>query len=135
LRTDLLRQVWGDLAAKETGDLLGLHAQHRLADELVIQRPKRRGGAEHQIGGVFHLHQAPVVGLPEHLTHRAAQPGIMIEDAVQLVRRQRVGELLGARPVIDPDEGIVEHGVADACRRQLPRQPAMAVAVELQPER
>jgi hypothetical protein len=75
-----------------------------------------------------------VVGLPEHVTHRAALLGVMIEDAVQLVRRQRVGELLGARPVVDPDEGIVGHAVADGCRRQLSRQPAMAVAVELQPE-
>ena len=135
LRADLLRQQRRDLPAEERGDLLGLHVQHRLADQLLIERAERGGGAERQVGGVFHLHQAPVIGLPEHLGHRAAQLGIAVQGAVQLVRRQGVGQLLGARPVVDAHEGIVGHGVADALRGQLARQPAMAVAVELQAER
>ena len=80
---------------RKRGDLLGLHAQHRLADELLIERAERGGGAERQVGGVFHLHQAPVVGLPEHVGHRAALRGIAIQRAVQLVGRQRVGQLPG----------------------------------------
>jgi hypothetical protein len=135
LRADLLRQQWRDLPAEEAGDLLGLHVQHRLADQLLIERAESVSGAEHQIGGVFHLHQAPVVGLPEYLRHRAAQRGVAIQDTVQLIGGEAVGQLLGTAPVVDPHKGVVGHGVADALRGQPARQPAMAVAVELQAER
>ena len=132
---DLLGQLRGDLAAEEGGDLLGLDAQHRLAGQLLVERPQRGGGAEHQVGGIFDLHQAPVIGLPEHVEHRAALRGITVEHAVQLIGRKDVGQVLGALPVVDADEGIVGRGEADAFGRQLARQPAMAVAVELQAER
>ena len=135
LRADLLRQQRRDLPAEERGDLLGLHVQHRLAHQLLIERSERDAGAERQIGGVFHLRQAPVIGLSEHIGYRAIQLGIPIQRAVQLVRRQRVGHGLGEGPVIDAHERIVGHGVADALRSQLARQPAMAIAVELQAER
>jgi hypothetical protein len=87
----------GDLAAEEGGDLLGLDAQHRLAGELLVERRQRRRRAEHQIGRVFHLHQAPMVGLAEGVEHRAALPGIAVEHAVQAVGRELVGQSLGAR--------------------------------------
>ena len=76
-----------------------------------------------------------MIGLPEHIRYRAIQPGIPIQRAVQLVGRQCVGQSLGKRPVVDVHKRIVGHGVADALRGQLARQPAMAVAVELQAER
>src|SRR5271166_4603520 len=41
LRADLLRQQRRDLPAKERGDLLGLHVQHRLTDQLLIERSER----------------------------------------------------------------------------------------------
>ena len=47
----------------------------------------------------------------------------MIEDTVQPVGRERVGELLSPLPVVDPHEGVVGHGVADTGRRHLPCQP------------
>ena len=37
LRADLLGQLRRDLTAEEGGDLLGLHTQHRLPDELLIE--------------------------------------------------------------------------------------------------
>ena len=45
---------------------------------------------------------------------------------MQLVRRQRVCQSPGEAPVVDAHERIVGHGVADALRGQLARQPAMA---------
>ena len=76
-----------------------------------------------------------MVGLREHVRHRAAPRGISVQGAVQLIGRQVVGQFLGARPIVDPHEGIIGHGVADAIRSQFARQPAMAVAIELQAER
>ena len=71
-----------------------------------------------------------MIGLPEHIRYRAIQPGIPIQRAGALVRRQCVGQSLGKRPVVDEAQGV-----ADALRGRLARQPAMAVAVELQAER
>jgi hypothetical protein len=42
---------------------------------------------------------------------------------------------LRTRPIVDANESIVGDGEADALRRQLSRQPAMAIAVELQAKR
>src|SRR5438552_12509782 len=41
LRTDLLGQLRADLAAEKAGDLLRLDAQHRLAGEMLVERPER----------------------------------------------------------------------------------------------
>src|SRR3984893_13049272 len=41
LRTDLLGQLRADLTAEKVGDLLCLDAQHRLAGELLVERPER----------------------------------------------------------------------------------------------
>jgi len=135
LRADLLSQQRRDLPAEEAGDLLRFDAPHRLPDELFVERAQGGGGTERQVGGVFHLHQAPVVGLSEHVGHRAAPFGIAIQDAVQPIGRQAIGQFLGSHPVVDPCEGVVGHGVADALGGQAPRQPTVAVAVELQTER
>ena len=44
------------------------------------------------------LHQAAVVGLPEHLEHRTALSTYQVEHAVQPVRRERVSQFLGTLP-------------------------------------
>jgi hypothetical protein len=54
---------------------------------------------------------------------------------MQAVGRKLVGQSLGAGPVVDAHEGVVRRGEADPGRRQAARQPAMAIAVELQAER
>ncbi|MPZ36401.1 MAG: hypothetical protein GEV13_36555 [Rhodospirillales bacterium] len=75
------------------------------------------------------------VGLLEGVEHRAALPGIAVEHAMQAVGRELVGQSLGTRPVVEAHEGVVGRGEADAVRRQAARQPAMAIAVELQAKR
>jgi hypothetical protein len=54
---------------------------------------------------------------------------------MQLLWREAVGQGLRTRPIGDPHERVVGHGVADTCGGQLARQPVVAVAVELQAER
>ena len=44
LRADLLCRQRRDLPAEERGDLLRLHVQHRLADQLLIEWATERGG-------------------------------------------------------------------------------------------
>ena len=72
LAAQFLSQLRSDPAAEEVGDLLGFDAQHGLTDQLLVERGEGGGGAERKVGGIFHLHQAPVVHLFEHVEHRAA---------------------------------------------------------------
>ena len=89
---DFLSQLQSDLVAKKGGDVLGLDVQHGLTGELLIKRRQHRLRAEDQIGGIFDLHQTPVVGLPDHIQHRTAPRRITVEDAVQILRRQCIGQ-------------------------------------------
>ena len=91
--------------------------------------------AEHQIRGVLDRHETPVVGLRKHVEHRTALLGIAIEDAMQFVGREAIGEGLPALPVIDVQEGVVGKGETDPGGGELAGQPAMAVAIELEAER
>ncbi len=115
--------------------MLGFDAKHRLPSELLVKRLQGGLRAEDEVGGVFDLHQAPMIGVREHVEHWAALCGIAVQDVMQGVQREGIGERLGARPVIDFGECIVGHREADTGRSQSPRQPVMAIAVELQPER
>jgi hypothetical protein len=76
-----------------------------------------------------------VVGLPDHIQHRTALRRVTVEDAVQILWRECIGQGLCAVPIGDPDKGVVSHGKVDTGVGQLARQPAVAVAVELQPKR
>jgi hypothetical protein len=43
--------------------------------------------------------------------------------------------LLSFRKIVDGHEGIVHQSIADPAPLELPRQPVVSIAVELQPER
>src|SRR5271165_5935380 len=77
-RADLLGELRRDLLAQETGDMLGLDRQHRLAGKLFMQGLERLGGAKDKIEGILHLHQAPVVALVEGFQDRAAQLSVTV---------------------------------------------------------
>jgi hypothetical protein len=49
---DLLGQLRGDMAAEERGDLLCLHTQHRLSDQLLAERSRTNsfGGSPPMFG-------------------------------------------------------------------------------------
>jgi hypothetical protein len=51
-------------------------------------------------GAARDLHETPVVGLSEDVEHRTALLGIVIEDAMQVVGREGVGQGSGANDAI-----------------------------------
>jgi hypothetical protein len=51
-----------------------------------------------------------MVGLSEDVEHRTALLGIAIQDAMQVVGREAIGEGLRALPVLDVQEGVVGKG-------------------------
>ena len=129
------RELGRELLAQETRHLLGLDREHRLAREALIHGRERGLGAKHQVHGVLHLHQAPVVALSEGIEHRTEAPGVAIQPAVQLIGGERIGDGLRALDVGDAHKGVVGEREIDASGGEFPRQPGVAVAVELQPER
>src|SRR5204862_6439395 len=96
LAANLLGELGSDLVAEEGGDVFGFDGQDGLPG-LFIEGFEDGWRAEHQISGVFELHQTPVVGLGEDVEHRTALLGIVVEDAMQVVGREGVGEGLRAR--------------------------------------
>ena len=82
--------------------MFGFDGQDGLPGKLFIEGFEDGWRAEHQISGVFDLHETPVVGLGEDVEHRTALLGIVIEDAMQVVGREGVGEGLRALPVDTP---------------------------------
>ena len=135
LAANLLGELGSDLVAEEGGDVFGFDGQDGLPGKLFIEGFEDGWRAEHQISGVFDLHETPVVGLGEDVEHRTALLGIVIEDAMQVVGREGVGEGLRALPVVDAQKGVVGKGETDAGGGELASQPAMAIAIELQTER
>lgn len=141
LAADLLGELGSDLVAEKGGDVFGFDGQDGLPGKLLIEGFEDGWRAEHQISGVFDLHETPVVGLGEDVEHRTALLGIVIEDAMQVVGREGVGEGLRALPVVDAQKGVVGKGETDAGGGELAGQPAMPIAparpiaIELQTER
>ena len=76
-----------------------------------------------------------MVTLLEHVEDGAAQFGVVIEEPMQVVGFEGIGQLLSARKVVDADKAIVGHGKADPVGHPLACQPGLAIAVELQLER
>jgi hypothetical protein len=82
--------------------VLGFDVEHGLPGELLIKRGQHSLRAENQIGGIFHLHQTPIVGLPDHIQHRTALRRVTVEDSVQILWRECIGQGLCAVPIGDP---------------------------------
>ena len=114
LAADLLGELGSDLVAEKGGDVFGFDGQDGLPGKLFIEGFEDGRRAEHQISGVFDLHETPVVGLGEDVEHRTALLGIVIEDAMQVVWREGVGEGLRVLPVVNAQKGVVGKGETDA---------------------
>src|SRR5208337_2387032 len=76
-----------------------------------------------------------MIGLLESIQHWAAQGCVAVKDAVEHDGGEAIGQFLRTVPIGDTQESIVPGGEAYAFSAQLARQPAMAVAIELQAER
>src|SRR5262249_53476783 len=135
LTADLLGELEGDLVAQEGGHVFGFDGQDGLPGKLFIERFEDGLRAEHQIGGVFDLHEAPVVGRSEEVEYRTALRGIAVEDLMQSDGREVVGQCLRPLPVVDAQKGVVGKLEADPGGSELASQPAMSVAIELETER
>ena len=122
------------MCPRKVATWFGFDGQDGLPGKLFIERVEDGLRAEHQIGGVLNLHQAPVVGGSEDIEHRTALLGIAIEDRMQGGGREVVGEGLRPLPVVDAQKGVVSKCEADPGGGEFSGQPAVSVAIELRAE-
>jgi|GEM_PF-6509012 len=66
--------------------------------------------SEDDVRGILHLHDAPVIALPQLVSDRAVELGEPVQRFVQNLDAQ-LGQLLGLAPVGYLDKGVVEHWI------------------------
>ena len=96
----------GELAAQEGDHVIRLHAVDRGVRQGVVQGLELGLAVEDHIGGVLHLHAAPVDAGGELGEHRAVGRGQAVEVPVEPGDIPRIGERLGPRPVGDLGKGL-----------------------------
>ena len=115
--------------------MIGLDGVHGGADDRIVQRLKLALLVEDDIGGKFHLHQAPVVTGAKPPMDGTELPGPFIEPTVKLFGIQAVRKVLGLIRIGDREEGVVGHLEGDAGFAQPLRQPVVAIEIDLQAKR
>jgi len=81
----------GELPSEECGDLIRFHGVDGRSGNGFIDSSKISLSFEHNIRGIFNLHEAPVIGNVQLFDHRAIEPGIFIKammkfGSIQVVR-------------------------------------------------
>ena len=68
---------------------------------------------EHEVGGIVHLIEAPLISQPERHDDRAVEASEGVKFSMQLFHAPGVGQLLRARPVGDLQKCIIEELISD----------------------
>ena len=85
----------------------------RRAGDRLVEQLEVLSLAEDDVGGVFDLHQRPMIGRTEVSQHGAAAMRQAIEEVMELAHVDLVGQRLCGREIVDLDESVVDEGVFD----------------------
>src|SRR4030066_637297 len=83
---------------QEMHHLRSFDRDNRFSRDGCVEALHGRVRTEDPIGRAPDLHRSPVLGLTEDVEDWAASPSVTIKKPVQHVRRQTIGQLLGAGP-------------------------------------
>jgi hypothetical protein len=122
------------LAPQEGGYMIRFDGMDGGAHQFFVDRSKVWLPLEDNIGGIFGLHDAPVIAGGKGTYDGTILPDDLIDLPVKPIGVDGAGQLLGSFGIVDLDEGIVQHGIADPFPVQFSRQFIMPIEVELQPE-
>lgn len=125
---------FGESAAQESGDIIRFNGMDGGAHQFFVNGSKVCLPSEDDIGGVFGLHDTPMITGVKATYDGAILPDDVIELPVQLIDVDGAGQLLGSFRVVDLDKGIVQHGITDPFPVQFSRQFIMPIEIELQSE-
>ena len=114
--------------------MLGLDGRDGGARQVLREGLQVRLATENDIGRLLGLIQTPVVGGFQAGDHRTVALGERVQLLMNLLHSPVIGQALGLAPVGDRGEGMVEQSRVDMVPPQLPRQPVMAVKINLQTE-
>lgn len=132
---EFVLKAFGKFASEKHGHLFGFHGVDGGTDEFFINGLKFALASKDDVGGIFDLHQAPMVSAAEMAHDGAIGVYGLVQDFVKMLRDQALGELLRAGRIIQLNEGIVPHRVANLLPVELPCQDVVAITVELKTER
>jgi hypothetical protein len=122
-------------SSQKGGDIVGLDGMHGRSDQFIVDESKVLLTLENNVGGVFDLHNAPMIAILELLDGRTVTASVGIEYSVNASDIDVVGQLLRFLNVFDAHKTVVEHRRIDAFAGQLSRQLVVAVEIELETKR
>ena len=126
---------FGERAPEEGGDMLSLDDVNGGAHDGLVARLKLGFAVKDHVGGILHLHEAPVLARADVAQNRAEALRPTGEGLMECRCAGSVGEFLRLAGIGDEGEGVVEHLEGNAGLEQLAGQPEVAVEVDLQTKR
>lgn len=125
----------GELATQKGGDVIGLDSMDGGADQFIVNGLEILSPFEDDVGGVFDLHQAPVIAGLEMSDDGTVRIGDLIQPFVQPVGPDGISQPLRSFRVVDPNERVVQHGMTDPLLLEFSRQLVVPVEIKLQTQR
>jgi hypothetical protein len=122
-------------SSQKGGDIVGLDGMYGRSDQFIVDGSKIVLTLENNVGGVFDLHNAPMIAILELPDGRTVTASVGIEYSVNASDIDDVGQLLRFLKVFDAHKTVVEHSRIDAFAGQLSRQLVVAVEIELETKR
>ena len=131
---EFVQVSFGDFAAKEGSNMVRFDGMDGSTYQFLVDGSKVFLPLEDDIGGVFSLHDAPVIARGKVTQDGAILSNDLIKLPVQAVWANGGSQLLGAFRLVHIDKGVVQHGIADPFSLQFSCQFVMPVIVELKTE-
>jgi hypothetical protein len=131
----LILVITVQFSSQKGGDVVGLDGMYGRSDQFIVDESKIVLTLENNVGGVFGLHNAPMIAILELLDNGTVTASVGIEYSVNASDIDVVGQLLRGLKVFDAHKTVVEHSRIDAFAGQLSRQLVVAVEIELETKR
>jgi len=122
-------------SAQKGCDIVGLDSMYGRSDQFIVDGGKVALTFENNVGGVFGLHDAPMVAILEILDDGTVAAGVGIEYSVNAFDIDVVGQFLRLVKVFDAHKAVINHRCVDAFIEKLGSQFVMAVEIELEAKR
>lgn len=122
-------------SSQKGGDVVGFDGMYGRPDQFIIDESKVALPFENNVGGVFDLHDAPMVAILEIPDDGTVAASVGIEYSVNAFDIDVVGQFLRFVKVLDAHKAVVDHRRIDAFIEKLGSQFIMAVEIELEAKR
>jgi len=126
--------VGGQLTSKESNNVFWLDSMDGSMGDGGIERLEISLSLEDNVGGIFHLHQTPMISRGKISSYRAILSGNFVEVLMEPTNIQCISQCLSTIKVGNVDKGIFQHGISDPFFLEFDSQFIMPIEIELQAE-